>query len=74
MFPRPPHFSILKVVLEVGNWVRYEGHLIRSDDARLPAQHGLPILQGIDVIYQILENEMGTPFEDDDSANLHVED
>lgn len=60
--------------LELGDWVEFEGKLIRSTDDRLPPNHGQPILKGMDVIRRILSNQMGVPLRwdklDNEDGNL----
>lgn len=45
---------------ELEEWVEWEGHLIRADDARLPVYHDLKILSGFDLVERNLASQMGT--------------
>lgn len=49
--------------LDIGEWVQWEGRLVKANDPRLEQNHGLPILSGMDVVHQISDTEMGTPLD-----------
>jgi hypothetical protein len=50
-----------EVSIELGDWVQWHDQFHRANDSRLPVDHQLPIIQGIDLVQWIIKNQMGTP-------------